>query len=210
VPRLSMSKTHLYMFICLYFTFKWSSSSCSFVILGPNIFLSIFLSLWFSVSMKDKVLYWYLFRQQMGSLKITNLMIASIAWIHLLLSASWIQFWFVSFVLKYLNFTIVLTHLINCPIVSSFTEAVIRNLFWNSHKLTIYKLSGFSGLGVSVLASGTQVRGFKPSRRRRIFKGGKILSTPSFRREVKPWVPCCRFAARKRSLKCIVEVGILG
>jgi hypothetical protein len=50
--------------------------------------------------------------------------------------------------------------------------------------------SGFGGLGVSVLASGTQVRGFKPGRRRRIFEGGKILSTPSFRREVKPWVLC--------------------
>jgi hypothetical protein len=35
--------------------------------------------------------------------------------------------------------------------------------------------SGFGGLGVSVLASGTQVRGFKPGRSRRIFKGGKIL-----------------------------------
>jgi hypothetical protein len=51
-----------------------------------------------------------------------------------------------------------------------------------------------------VLASGTQVRGFKPSRSRRIFKGGKILSTPSFGREVKPWVPCRRFAACKRTL----------
>jgi hypothetical protein len=51
------------------------------------------------------------------------------------------------------------------------------------------QLSGFGGLGVSVLASGTQVRGFKPGRGLRIFKVGKILSTPSFGREVKPWVP---------------------
>jgi hypothetical protein len=35
--------------------------------------------------------------------------------------------------------------------------------------------SGFGGLGVSVLASGTQVRGFKPGRSSRIFKSGKIL-----------------------------------
>jgi len=34
----------------------------------------------------------------------------------------------------------------------------------------------------------------------RIFQGEKILSTPPFGREVKPWVPCRRFAARKRSL----------
>jgi hypothetical protein len=57
--------------------------------------------------------------------------------------------------------------------------------------------SGFDGLGVSVLASGTQVRGFKPGRSRRIFKGEKILSTPSFGREIKQWVPCRRFAAWK-------------
>ena len=39
----------------------------------------------------------------------------------------------------------------------------------------------------SVLAFGTQVRGFKPGRSRRIFQGEKrILSTPSFGREVKP------------------------
>jgi len=36
----------------------------------------------------------------------------------------------------------------------------------------------------------TQVRGFKPGRSRRIFKGGKILSTPSVGGEVKPSVLC--------------------
>jgi len=40
---------------------------------------------------------------------------------------------------------------------------------------------------VSVLAFGTQVRGFKPGRKK------------SFGGEVKPSVPCCRFAACKRS-----------
>jgi hypothetical protein len=49
---------------------------------------------------------------------------------------------------------------------------------------------GFGGLGVSALAFGTQVRGFKPGRRRRIFQGEKILSAPSFGRVVKPWFPC--------------------
>ena len=47
----------------------------------------------------------------------------------------------------------------------------------------------------SVLAFGTQVRRFKPGRSRRIFKGEKILSTPSFGGEVKPSVPCRRFVA---------------
>jgi hypothetical protein len=37
----------------------------------------------------------------------------------------------------------------------------------------------------SVLAFRTKVRGIKPGRIRRIFQGEKILSTPSFGREVK-------------------------
>jgi len=56
----------------------------------------------------------------------------------------------------------------------------------------------------SVLAFGTQVRGFKPGRSHQIFKGKNILSTPSFGGEVKPSVPCRRFAACKRSL----ELGV--
>jgi hypothetical protein len=61
----------------------------------------------------------------------------------------------------------------------------------------------------SVLAFSTQVRGFKPGRSRRIFKGEKILSTSSFGGEVKPSVPCRSFAACKRSLNG-VEVVISG
>ena len=53
----------------------------------------------------------------------------------------------------------------------------------------------------SVLAFGTQVRGFKPGRSLQIFKGEKILNTPSFGGEVKPSVPCRRFSACKRSLE---------
>jgi hypothetical protein len=52
-----------------------------------------------------------------------------------------------------------------------------------------------------VLAFGTQVRGFKPDRSRRIFKGKRILSMPSFVGEVKLSVSCSRFAACKRSLE---------
>jgi hypothetical protein len=56
----------------------------------------------------------------------------------------------------------------------------------------------------SVLAFSTQVRGFKLGRSRRIFKGEKILSTPSFGGEVKPSVLCRRFAACKRSLNVAI------
>jgi len=65
----------------------------------------------------------------------------------------------------------------------------------------LHQYNGFGGLGVSVLAFGTQVRGFKPSRSRRIFRGEKILSTPSFGGEVKLSVPRRRCAACKRSLE---------
>ena len=53
----------------------------------------------------------------------------------------------------------------------------------------------------SMLVFGTQICGFKPGQSRQIFKGEKILSTPSFGGEVKPSVPCRRFAACKRSLE---------
>ena len=57
----------------------------------------------------------------------------------------------------------------------------------------------------SVLAFGTQVRGFKPDRRRWIFQGEK---TPSFGREVKPSVPCRRFTECKTFLNVTWKSGI--
>ena len=55
----------------------------------------------------------------------------------------------------------------------------------------------------SVLAFSTQVRGFKLSD---FFSGEKILSAPSFVGEVKPSVPCRRFAASKRPLNGVEVV----
>ena len=52
----------------------------------------------------------------------------------------------------------------------------------------------------SVLAFSAQVCGFKPGRSRRNFRAKKILRTPFFGGEVKPSVPCRRFATCKRSL----------
>ena len=46
-------------------------------------------------------------------------------------------------------------------------------------------VEGFGGLVVSMLASGTQVCGFKPGRSRWIFTGVKILIMPSSGGEVK-------------------------
>jgi len=57
----------------------------------------------------------------------------------------------------------------------------------------------------SVLAFGTQVRGFTPGRSLQIFRAKKILSTPSFGGEVKLLVPCRSFTACKRSLNVTCE-----
>jgi hypothetical protein len=71
------------------------------------------------------------------------------------------------------------------------------------------RFSGFVGLVVSMLASGTQDRGFEPGRSRRIFRAGeKIHSMPSFGGEIKPSAPCRRFAACKTTPAIYVEVGI--
>ena len=43
--------------------------------------------------------------------------------------------------------------------------------------------------------------GSNPDEAVRIIQGEEILSTPSFGREVKPWVPCRRFAVCKRPLE---------
>jgi hypothetical protein len=58
---------------------------------------------------------------------------------------------------------------------------------------------GFGGLVVSMLASGTQGRGFKPGRSRWIFTDVNILSMPSSGGGVKESVPCPSFAACKKS-----------
>jgi hypothetical protein len=61
----------------------------------------------------------------------------------------------------------------------------------------------------SVLAFGTQVRGFKPGRSLRIFRAKNILSTPSFGGELKPSVPC-RALRHVKEPKSDVEVVTFG
>jgi hypothetical protein len=57
-----------------------------------------------------------------------------------------------------------------------------------------------------MLASSIHVRGFKPGRSRRIFQAEKILSISSGG-EVKPSVPCRRFAACKRYLNGVEKAS---
>ena len=57
-----------------------------------------------------------------------------------------------------------------------------------------------------MLAFTTQVREFKPGRRCRIFRAKKILCTPSFGGEVKPSIPCRRFAACKSGIRNLGKI----
>jgi hypothetical protein len=84
------------------------------------------------------------------------------------------------------------------PFLSGFHGSVWGTCWGWRYRFCNKDTGGFGGLGV---AFSTQVRGFKPGKSRRIFQGEKILNTTSFGGEVKPYVPCRRFAACKRSLK---------
>jgi hypothetical protein len=91
----------------------------------------------------------------------------------------------------------------SCKVLNTDTTWNIRNYVmrdWLTNELTNQPKQLRWSRGC-VLAFSTQVRGFKHGRSRRIFQGEKILSTTSLGGEVKPSVPCCRFAACKRSLK---------
>jgi hypothetical protein len=86
---------------------------------------------------------------------------------------------------------------------------VIPTIFFMCLFLSIVSVplidSGFGGLVVSMLASGTQDHGFAPCQSCRIFSGERILSVPSFGREIKLFAPCRRFVACQRTLKLTVE-----
>ena len=58
----------------------------------------------------------------------------------------------------------------------------------------------FGGLGVACWPLVPKFAGSNPAEAVGFLRGEKILSTPSFGGEVKPSVPCRRFAACKRSL----------
>ena len=60
--------------------------------------------------------------------------------------------------------------------------------------------SGFGGLEVACWSLVPKFAVSNPAEAVRFLRAKKILSTPSFGREVKPSVPCRRFAACKRTL----------
>ena len=89
--------------------------------------------------------------------------------------------------------------------LSRIQRDIVITVNWSSSKVPVKRLRGSTG---SVLAFGTQVRGFKPDRSRWIFQGEKILSTPSFGGGVTPSVPYRRFTACKRPLNVVWKSGI--
>ena len=70
--------------------------------------------------------------------------------------------------------------------------------FLNRISLLLIQVVDPGGPVVIILPSGSEVRGFDPGRGRWIFSERKNPMT-SFGREVKPWVPCRIFTARKRT-----------
>ena len=90
---------------------------------------------------------------------------------------------------------------IRLPINEIYGNTFIVRMYRISAQLTTNKRLRWSR--DSVLAFGTQVLGIKPGRSLRIFQGEKILSTPSFGRKIKPFIPCRIFAECKRTRKCI-------
>ena len=80
--------------------------------------------------------------------------------------------------------------------IHNFKNQKIFYVFDNSYIL--YR--GFGGLGVACWPLVPKFAGSNPAEAVGFFRAKKILSTPSFGGEVKPSVPCRRFAACKRSL----------
>ena len=68
-------------------------------------------------------------------------------------------------------------------------------------KTSEVKELNFGGLGVACWPLVPNFAGSNPAEAVGFFRAKKIVSTPSFGGEVKPSVPCRRFAACKRSLK---------
>ena len=78
------------------------------------------------------------------------------------------------------------------------------NKNYRNINIYIYIYDGFGGLVVSILASGTQVCGFKPGRSRWNFTGVKILSMPSSGGES---LLCPSFATQIYFLLSLAEVS---
>ena len=68
--------------------------------------------------------------------------------------------------------------------------------------------SGFGGLEVVCWPLLPKFAGSSPAENFGFFRAKKILSTPSFGRKVKPFVPCRRFKECKRSLNVTWKSGI--
>ena len=74
--------------------------------------------------------------------------------------------------------------------------------------LFTYLPSSFGGLEVACWPLVPTLAGSNPTEAVGFFRAKKILSTPSFGREVKPFVPCRRFTACERSLNVTWKSGI--
>ena len=95
-------------------------------------------------------------------------------------------YWPVQAITRIFNLIISIRYIINIchhEVLTGFYLQLIFSVFIKSCWCIFYfgmsRDGGFGGLVVSMLASGTQDRGFDPGRSRRIFSGEKIHSMPS-------------------------------
>ena len=90
-----------------------------------------------------------------------------------------------------------------------FIRHCVYLLFYSTMFSVHLIFSGFGGLEVACWPLVPKFSGSKPAEAVGFFREKKILSTRSFGREVKPFVPCRIFGACKRTRKC-VEVAAFG
>ena len=77
----------------------------------------------------------------------------------------------------------------------NFVLSYIKNYVCNIVYVATVAVSGFGGLEVACWPLVPKFAGSNPAEVVEFFRAKKILSTPSFGREVKPFVPCRRFTA---------------
>ena len=93
------------------------------------------------------------------------------------------------------------------PKLEDHSLSVVRDCLFNMLAVTLLD-SGFSGLEVACWPLVPKFAGSNPAEAVGFSRDEKILSTPSFWREAKPFVPCRRFTACERSLNVTWKSGI--
>jgi hypothetical protein len=93
-----------------------------------------------------------------------------------------------------------------CLVFVSIYFKFLGNLFHNEHEQACLMLAASVVLWLACWPLVPKIAASNPAG---LFSGVKVLSVPSFGKEVKQFLPCRNFAARKTTLLDYVEVGFL-